>query len=238
MSRLLIAVKSCHRDRALGFHDAIRSTWARDFGPNATLKCFVGLEPNQQPLMGHPSGSAINLSSHEVLLDCPDDYMSLPFKTREICRWSLSRLFDYIFLCDCDTYVNAKKLMALPYEFYDYSGYFSRNEAMGETFYYRDHMGEYPECYPWASGGVGYFLSKRAAYEIADTYPKVWAEDMYVGQIIGAHVRRGDLSAGKLSMEGAAEHFRKTKKLPEFKVEMVYRAHKDGGFQGIYNENA
>lgn len=234
-NKLLVAVKSCHRDRIEGFHQAIAATWARDFDKDVIVKCFVGVEPNQSRFMGHPSGSAITLASNEVLVDAPDDYMSLPFKTREICRWSLSRMIDHVFLCDCDTFVNAKALRELNYSIFDYAGFFrGGDEEVGRQFEYQDHMGKYPECWSWASGGIGYFLSKRACLEVADTYPRVWAEDMYVGQIMGPHIRRGEILAGALPMKKATQHFLKSEKFPKFTPELLYRAHKEGGFKGIY----
>ena len=230
MRQLLAAVKSCHRDRKAGFHDAIRSTWGKDLGPGVVLKFFMGKNPDERE-------STASFHKDDIVLDCSDDYMSLPFKTREICAWQRGRMIDYTFLCDCDTIVQAKKLLALPYKQYDYSGLFGKNENnLTEQFYYQDHMGQYPNCYPWASGGHGYFLSKDAANEVADVFPSVWAEDMYVGQVLGPQIQKSHLSIAHLDMTSVLWHFRKSKLFPDFTPALLYRAYKEGTPEGIYNE--
>jgi hypothetical protein len=228
MGQLLVAVKSCHRDRKAGFHDAIRGTWGKEFGPGAVVKFFMGKNPDERE--GSP------LKNDEVVLDCLDDYMSLPFKTREICGWQRSRLLDYTFLCDCDTIVQAKKLLALPYKSLDYGGYFRGDDDLSQTFRYEDHIGVYPECHHWASGGLGYFLSKDAANEVADVFPGYWAEDLFVGQVIGPLAQKGILRTERLDMMSAVWHFRKSKKFPDFTPELLYRMHREGGPEKIYEE--
>ena len=231
MGQLLIAVKSCHRDRKAGFHDAIRSTWGKDLGPGVVLKFFMGKNPDERE-------STASFHKDDIVLDCSDDYMSLPFKTREICAWQRGRMIDYTFLCDCDTIVQAKKLLALPYKQYDYSGHFCTGPTEVHTrFDYKDHKGEYPNSYPWCSGGVGYFISKDAAFDIADSYPQVWAEDMYVGQVLGPSIAKGELQAEYLELNNQATfHFRKSKMHPQFTPELLYRIHKDGGPEKLYEE--
>ena len=227
MSQLLVAVKSCHRDRKAGFHEAIRGTWGKDLGPGVVLKFFMGANPDPR--------ESTPFKSDEVVLDCLDDYISLPFKTREICRWQQARMVDYTYLCDNDTIVKPKALLALPYKQYDYSGYFKK-EDVTTPFSYQDHMGIYPECYPWASGGMGYFLSKDAANEVGDVFPGYWAEDLYVGQVIGPLVRKGHLRIGRLAMYPDIVHFIKSKLYPEFTPELLYRAYQPGGLDKIYEE--
>ena len=46
---------------------------------------------------------------------CPDDYASLPQKTRGFCRWALANAeFEYLFKCDDDTYICLDRLLAVP----------------------------------------------------------------------------------------------------------------------------
>jgi hypothetical protein len=227
--QLLVAVKSCHRDRKAGFHDAIRGTWGKDLGTNVNLRFFMGANPDPRESTG--------FKSDEVVLDCPDDYMSLPFKTREICAWQHSRMINYTYLCDNDTIVRAKPLLALPYQQYDYSGHFGNEQALDQTFNYQDAHGVFPECFPWASGGWGYFLSKDAALEVAEAFPThSWAEDMYVGNVIGPQVQKGFLTSARLEMSNVVDHFRKSRKFPVFTPELLYRAYKEGGVEQIYAE--
>ena len=176
--KLLIAVKSCQHHRERGDHQVIRDTWGKDV-TGADLRFFVGLTG---PTIAAPYDD-------EEVVDCKDDYDSLPYKTREILRWSLSEGYDYdyTFLCDTDTYVIPDKLMKSGFEQFDYAGMNSRPAT--ETFSYnaldrwkKDHYIE--KCWPWMSGGFGYFVSKKAARIIVEHEPNIWAEDLWVGQVL------------------------------------------------------
>jgi hypothetical protein len=215
---LVVAVKSCVRDMERGFHTVIRETWGRKLEGKARLLFFIGTP--ERP---------VSLKADEIVVDAPDDYMSLPKKTQEICRWALGQDLTHIFLCDNDTIVNAEDFMAVPYYQYDYSGHFCRT-PINRQFDYKDRFGEYPNCYPWCSGGVGYFLSQKACKKIANTDPQVWAEDVYVGQALGPDINIGALKAGLVSMEDAAHHFVKSKKYPACTPILLRRIQKEGQF--------
>jgi hypothetical protein len=239
MGQLIVAVKSCQRDKDAGFHDAIRETWGRDLKQKGVqVMFFIGLPPGTAS-MGHPQGYSQVLQRDEFVVNAADDYNSLPFKTRGICQWATSKVFTHLFLCDNDTIINPKALLALPYEPFDYSGHFRGGQAeVGVTFHYHDHMGDYPECHPWASGGIGYFISKHAAELIAETYPKIWAEDMFVGQVLGKEIMKGNMLGQALHMNGLATwHFRKSKMYPEFTPDLLRRAHREGSPENIYEES-
>ena len=182
MARLLIAVKSCHRDRDRGDHQVIRETWGRNLPLSADLRFFVG-------------GKQDFVLSDESAVDCEDDYDSLPYKTREICRWFLKTVYDFVYLCDTDTFVIPNRLIACGFQNYDYSGRFGSTIPMGTTFDYKDSRGSYPGIYNWASGGIGYYLSRKAAKIVVETEPTIWAEDAYVGQSLGGHIKSGDIKA-------------------------------------------
>lgn len=182
--RTLIAVKSCWRDLHRGDHSHIRNTWGRDaYHIPFDVRFFTGKREE----------TILWTLEDEVHLDCRDDYDSLPLKTQQILLWSTERDYDFTFLCDTDTYVIPRLLAGCDYQNYDISGRFGAMPALGSTFNYRDARGVYPNCHPWPSGGVGYFVSRRAARVIAYTNPTVWAEDMYVGQVLGPLIQSGDL---------------------------------------------
>ena len=104
-----------------------------------------------------------------LYLPCPDDYPSLPQKTRRFCQWALQHAeFDYLFKCDDDTYVDLARLADYPAgRLFDYAG------------------GEYAG---YASGGGGYFLSRRAAALVAEHLDAPWGnEDELVGRCLKAH---------------------------------------------------
>lgn len=195
---VLFAVKSCNRDQADGFHAAIRETWGKGCFPPVNLKFFTGLGSQDY--------------RDVVRLDVKDDYDSLPFKTKAILEWSVSHNYDFTFLCDTDTFTVPSRLMDSGFEKFDYSGRFGRVHPVGQTFKYSDHRQTLEQCHPWASGGVGYFVSRRAAHLITREVPDHWAEDLWVGQVLGPHVQSGYLKASDLLIECEASwHFPKRK---------------------------
>jgi hypothetical protein len=221
---LLIAVKSCHRDADFGYHHAIRDTWGRGLD----VRFFMG---------GRPIGSYAD----ELCIDCKDDYESLPWKTKEILKWFLEQTEkDYIFLCDCDTFILPDNLTHTDFKRYDYSGRFGEHPAIGTLFPYTDGRGNhYPNCAPWASGGFGYFLSRRAAKCVLLCDPYTWAEDMFVGQSLSPYIRVGDITAADLPRFAgvAAWHFQRTRKYPLYNPEMMYRSWELGNPYLMYAED-
>lgn len=188
--RLLIAIKSCERDMANGFNQAVRETWVRDVPPDVHARFFVG------------HGNA-RTAPDEVRLDCPDDYMSLPAKTRSILRWSLERGYDFVFLCDTDTYVMPDRLLASGFEGYDLTGCFNGKIGVprateGDAGHWQpaDQGNGATRYWAWISGGNGYWLSRAAAQAVLD-WPGTgdWAEDRTIGQALGPHFQSGRLRA-------------------------------------------
>ena len=189
--KLLIAVKSCVHDANRGDHNVIRNTWGKDIS-GADLRFFVGQGTNYvRPL------------NDEVMIDAPDDYDSLTLKTIEICRWSVQQEYDYTFLCDTDTFLVPNRLLKCGFEKFDFGGLATK--PLGQVFSYaaRDRNGidhDIPECYSWASGGYGYFLSRKAM-EIILAAPRpttsvmVWCEDLWVGQQLGPLYNEGKIKA-------------------------------------------
>jgi hypothetical protein len=181
-----ISVKSCQRDRVEGRHRIIRETWGKNLPDEVSLKFFVG-------------GSTSDiLRRDEAQLYCPDDYHSLPLKTREICLYSDA---DYLFLCDTDTYVDTKKMLESEFENFDYYGYFANFTEHKFPYSAIDRDGNiehHPLCSRWASGGFGYFLSRDAYYWIRSQQPTSWAEDLWVGQVMAGSGLKVGNTLGKL----------------------------------------
>ena len=103
-----------------------------------------------------------------MVCPCPDDYPSLPQRTRWFCRWALAQNdWDYLFKCDDDTYVSITRL-----SLYDLAG--------------RDYVGaEWKPGVGYGSGGAGYFLSRKAATAVAERLEQpCGAEDALVGQVL------------------------------------------------------
>jgi len=144
--------------------DACRATWLAGIDARDDVQCVF--------LRGDPDLSKPELRGDELWLPCPDDYASLPQKTRWFCRWALANAqFEYLFKCDDDTYVRLDRLLQVPSGL-DYCGW-----KLGKRNY--------------ASGGAGYLLSRRAAEIVArDVVEKTGPEDRLVGQ----HLHRAGIA--------------------------------------------
>lgn len=127
--------------------DRWRTSAHRDLisGHGADVRFFLG-HGNENP------------DADEIIVDEPDDYDSLPKKVRAAFQWALDRGYDYIFKADCDTYINVPALLASGYEAHEYVGLMGDEGAGGGLAH----------C---PSGGVGYWLSARAAKIYLQHYP-------------------------------------------------------------------
>ncbi len=194
--KILIAIKGCERDAGNGCHQAMRDTWLRDVPAARHRPCYDPplLDLDAFFFVGYGS---LPLQTDEVRLPCDDGYMALPRKTRAILEWALARGYDFVFLCDTDTYVVPERLVRSGFEHYDLVGLF--NGAIGEP---NATEGRY---WAWISGGNGYWLSARAARAVL-AYPLNgdWAEDRMVGQALGPRFQDGSLKA--LSCEDYGFH--------------------------------
>jgi hypothetical protein len=111
--------------------------------------------------LGNPKGDA---EQDEVFLDCPDDYNSLIYKTLESTKWALEHGYDFMFKCDVDTLVNPRNLLSSDFELHNYTG--GRNGH-------------------FASGGSGYWLSRKAMEALVTEPPKDGsAEDVFVADTV------------------------------------------------------
>lgn len=161
MTRILIGVLSAHDNHEK--RKICDETWAGKIG---TVLYLVG-EP------GRPARRA---GGYKLFLDCRDDYENLPWKTIHFCRWALGRDdWDMLGKGDDDCWVSPSRLAA-----YDFTG----KDYVGCLADPGDGWAQLP---PYASGGAGYFMSRRlvesvAACERLPEHPR-GAEDVVVGQI-------------------------------------------------------
>jgi hypothetical protein len=181
--KILIAILSCVRDTGNGFNQAVRETWLKDL--NGADYCFflgrgAKIRPDDYP--------------DEFILDCPDDYLGLPYKTKALLKAASD--YEYIFKVDTDTYVVPDRLLQSDFYNYDYVGHF--NGAIGVPNVI------YGKCYSWASGGSGYWLSKKAAEIVANAevlpssicpISKIPCEDLWIGQVLGPSIEKGIITA-------------------------------------------
>ena len=195
--KLLYAIKSCLHDLDRGFHDVIRNTWGRDI-TEGTLRFFVG------------GPERTTLFSDEVQLDCPDGYHDLPHKTRTIFSWAIKQQYDFCWLGDTDTFLIPRKLMDSDFQNYDYMGVNSRPWGVPFDYTSRDRNGTerfHAGCYPWASGGYGITISRKAMELVVAVEPTFWAEDMQIGQILNPAYNRGEIKIGTFIMGQVSQHF-------------------------------
>jgi len=195
MFQLLVAVKSNNKAKNEGAHDLIRGTWGQALRGRAVLKFFVAAETDGR--------SAHLYKSDEVAVDVPDHKEAAVFMTRAICQYVASKTIDHVLIVDVNSCIYPERIWVQNYEVADYAGDFDNWGDVGpQSFVGPNGVVEVIErCYSWAKN-PGYFLSRSAAFEIADLYPKVTKyilgsnDDVWVGQIMGAMAAQG----GMLSM--------------------------------------
>jgi hypothetical protein len=148
-----------------GNNQAMRETWLPLLSahPNVDYRFFVGLNQTET-------------QEDTVRLRVCDDYKSLPLKTRESARWAIDRGYSHLYRCFTDTCVQPSRLLDAFREDRDYCGHFPGGYGPGP-----DARGHY--CY--ASGGPGYWLSRRACEEVVKAEPDHWAEDLWLGDVMG-----------------------------------------------------
>jgi hypothetical protein len=149
----LIGLITCERDKS--WLAACRDTWLKDVMPDFDV--FVA------------DGSILPKS-------VPDSYESLPYKTKELCRYALKHSYRWLIKVDCDSFARPK-FFKPPYDS-DYAGRLrgkSAPEAVPE--------GVLNEC-NFCSGGA-YWLSSRAMQIVVQSpITKDFAEDRWVGNTL------------------------------------------------------
>jgi hypothetical protein len=182
--KLLIAIPACHKKEygqwesgqngwpyKDGIHNsggvdegiqAVRDTWGSP-SALAPFKDFIDLKF----FYGTPHAEREPLPDEIFLANVPDDYEHLPHKTQAICRYAVDKNYHFVFKADSDTAVDVEKLV---------------REILGRPFHYGGYVNSINRC----SGGPGYFLSARAARIVGNSgSPTHWAEDMFVGEVLG-----------------------------------------------------
>jgi hypothetical protein len=201
---LLVAVKSTQKDLEDGRHDVFRSfrnLWPMAQRTQTVLKFFIGMETDGlegRVVVG--SRKSYNFKSDEVCLDVPDDVNGSVFKVREMCGYMLGKNLNHILIVDINARVNPERLYKSGYDRADYTGYFSDKDVATRMILGKGNVPEVVDpCYPWADKNGGYILSREAAMEIADTFPKPSKfilgqyDDFWVGQVLGPLVARGTM---------------------------------------------
>ncbi len=170
------------------------STWMADGDRTGVQSVF---------LLGCPNCTGPEeLGPHALALPCPDDYPSLPQRTRWFCRWALGgkdgapaqrvggRMKD-----ECGGMLHSSFILP-PSSFpnWDYlfkcddDTYVSIPRLLAYDLAGRDYIGaEWRPGVGYGSGGAGYFLSRKAAGLVArELEQATGAEDLLVGEVLRA----------------------------------------------------
>jgi hypothetical protein len=115
-------------------------------------------------------------------LGVPDDYVSLPLKTKALCKWALDHGYKHLLKIDDDDEVRVVNLRAVAN---DYAGILMQKNDFGLPEMDIPDLPKGTTKFNYASGG-GYWLSERAMKIIAESSLGDWAEDRWVGQMLGA----------------------------------------------------
>ena len=182
--KLLVAISSCGDFESNGNNQALRDTWLKDLRhfPDLEYKFFFGTG------QGEPQ-----LEDSIILPDVDDGYGSLTYKTQASLRWAAEQNYSFVFRCFPDTYVRVDRMMTCPFQDYDYYGDFRREEGGRTEGGTGKQMPTLQQAQNYASGGAGYWLSRKA-FDLLLRAPVtgVWrdeittyAEDLWVGNILG-----------------------------------------------------
>ncbi len=181
--KLIIGILSCEAYATK--RRAIRATWLSQPLPRGVLALFLVGRPGLQP----------RIDGDLLYLNCSDTYEGTPYKTCAFIQYCLDHWrFDHLFKCDDDTFVAMDNLLSYDVSQKDYVGAFTGSrDSFNRTWHFgkcTDPAAEVPYNGPWvapyASGGMGYFLSYAAArVVVAKASPaKEIYEDKMVGDIL------------------------------------------------------
>lgn len=187
MARNLIAISSCWDFEKNANNAALRDTWLRD------IKHFPGLDYKFFLGYGQGAESAVLPDDCVFLPDVNDGYGFLTYKTQASLRWAHAEGFDFVFRCFPDTYVRVDRLMACPFPEFDYYGDFRSEEGGRTNGGTGKRMPTLQRAQNYASGGAGYWLSRKAfSLLLNEPVLGIWrdditpyAEDLWVGNRLG-----------------------------------------------------
>jgi hypothetical protein len=194
LPRVLITISGWVTGATNGDHQVIRDTWAKEVAkyPNLDYRFFIGdgtpvstedekrIESSvQHATKGHKMKALTTKTQapftytpkdDEVIVHCPDGYLYLGFKSWHSHKWAIDHGYDFVFQCFPDTFIDIDKLMASGFENHDYCG-------IG--------LGGHEKNF--ASGGSGYWTSRKAIIALLTEPVDDWAEDRWVGRALGRH---------------------------------------------------
>ena len=158
----LIGIVNC-RSRQSTWANAIRETWMKQIpSDKADLKFFVGRGEGEVP-------------SDTVVLDCPDDYQSLPSKIRCMAKYTYDLgTYDYLMKLDDDVVVRPNDLLASGYDTYPYSGRANRRPTERKPY--------------WVPMGFAYWMSRECMKIVSESeLPNNNDDERWVAENLHSH---------------------------------------------------
>src|SRR6202034_2149949 len=123
--------------------------------------------------------NAPQLEDSILLPDVPDDYGHLTYKTRASLRWAYEHGYEFVFRCFPDTYVRVDRLLQCAFTAVDYWGDFRNEEGGRPDGGTGKLMPTLQQAQNYASGGAGYWLSRKAFSFLIDApILGVWRDNL------------------------------------------------------------
>lgn len=194
--KIAVLISTCWKDKLNGSNDAIRQTWGQELPDGWDLKFCIGdhefTKEQKQRLFTNdfigspgtlgnmdasksskcPIGSKSDLIKDELLLNCDDGYLGLPWKTTESLKWALDEGYDGVIRGFVDTYL-FPELVAKSNLF--------ETEAAGWTFGCSPCPAHPTLTHSAPLGGAAYWTNRRASQAIIDEPIRHWGEDTHAG---------------------------------------------------------
>jgi hypothetical protein len=258
--KCFISISSCARDIQQGYNQAMRDTWLptlKDYG-NFDYKFFVGsgkyegyeegiektwetnawvdqVIPKAYKQAEKTFPDDLKLKDDEIMLDVPDGYKYLSLKTKLSHQYALENGYDFVFQCFTDTYVRVHNLVESGFEKHDYVGF-----SFGLDYI----------SFRYASGGAGYWLSKKATELLVSSPITHWAEDVWSGEVMfknGIKFERDERyrpflsDDGSIKLESITEHLAQVENHGKYTPQVMYDVHEkakvyDEEFDKLFNK--
>lgn len=107
--KLAILSISSHQDRVLGWQQAIRDTWMKEWGHLIDVRFLMGRGDTEW-------------MKDELRFNVSDSYEAMVFKTHAGFNWAVNNSYDYVFVACADTYIAVPRLLQSGFEGKDYVG--------------------------------------------------------------------------------------------------------------------
>lgn len=195
--KIAVLISTCWKDKLNGGNEAIRSTWGQDlpegwdlvfcmgdheFSKEEKTKLFTNdfigspgtlgvMDPSKSSKC--PIGSNDDLLPDEMLFNCDDGYLGLPWKTTESLQWALDEGYQGIIRGFVDTYLFTRVI--------EKSNLFTSGDAAGWSFGCSPCPAHPDLTHSAPFGGAAYWTSRRAAQVIVDQPIRHWGEDTHAG---------------------------------------------------------